>query len=176
MLKVVITGGSGGLGKAITERLKGEFLITDFSRTSGVDLTKGIPDFECDILILNAGVWKNDWRLNYEVPKEMAEVAPKNPLVIFILSNAAYRSYGNDDYTAAKSGLLRYANRKQMEGYNFTTISPGTIDTGFWDGAEVDNRKKGCMKPEVVAELVYQAIKAWQNGALITELVVLPRK
>ena len=209
MRTVIITGASRGLGKAIKERLlddcwttsyfdygqdalkRGDvsakteykYQSTDFSRTSGYDLTDfwgvehaldalkaSIPD----ILILNAGVWKNNWRLNYEAPKELAEQMPKDKLVIFILSNAAYQSFGNDDYTTAKGGLLHYARRKQREGFLFSTISPGTINTGFWDGAETDNRIRGAMRPEVVAELVYQIIKAHEAGALVKELIVTP--
>jgi len=186
MKKLLITGGSKGLGKEIVKKLQNEYepgfgghseqkyIIRDVSRTTGYDLTKEIPEFDCDILILNAGIWKNDWRLNYEVPKEMAERAAKGTLVVFILSNAAYQSFGNDDYTAAKSGLLHYVRRKQREGFPFITISPGTINTNFWEAADVDHRKKGCMKPEVVAELVVQAIKAYENKALIRELIVIP--
>jgi MoaA/NifB/PqqE/SkfB family radical SAM enzyme len=177
MKRILGTGFSKGLGKCIVDKLKADmenvYKITDFSRSSGVDLTKEIPDFDCDILILNAGVWENDWVLNFEVPYKLAEQMPKDKLVIFILSNAAYQSYGNDFYTASKSGLLHYAQRKQREGYNFATISPGTVKTGF-TGAE--NEAKGCMKPEVVAELVYQAILAWENGALVREMIVTPIK
>ena len=193
MKRVVLTGGSKGLGLAIKERL-GDVVwdddlwpittATDFSRSSGCDLTLNsglkmvithIKRDNPDILILNAGTWKNNWRLNYESPKELAEQMPKDKLVIFILSNAAYRSYGNDDYTAAKGGLLHYIRRKQGEGFNFASISPGTIDTGFWDGAETDNRIRGAMRPEAVAELVYRIIKAYENGALVRELVVTPQ-
>lgn len=200
MYKVVITGGSKGLGKAIKtelgkwhaipghygeiqKQIPGENNITDISRTTGYDLSTEVGIISAkqyvqqekpDILILNAGVWKNNWRLNYEAPKELAEQMPKDKLVIFILSNAAYRSFGNDDYTAAKSGLLHYANRKQMKGYHFATIAPGTIDTGFWDKAEVDNRQRGAMQPLIVAELVFQIVRAWENRVLVRELIVTP--
>jgi short-subunit dehydrogenase len=170
-MKVLITGGSKGLGKEIKDRLIDHEVI-DFSRSSGIDLTKEIPSFECDILILNAGVWKNNWRLNYEVPKEMSERMPKDKLVIFVLSNAAYQSYGNDDYTTSKCGLLYYLRRKQREGYGFASISPGTINTGFWDKADIDNRKKECMDPKDVAESVYHIIKQFEKKVLIKEMIL----
>jgi len=190
MKRVIITGASKGIGKAIRNLLESPIFLTgepkykvaDLSRTSGVDLTKLsdsqirniLNELNPHILILNAGVWKNEWKLNYEVSRAMAERMPKDKLVIFLLSNAAYRSYGNDDYTAAKSGLLHYANRKQMEGYHFATIAPGTVDTGFWDKAEVDNRKRGCLSPAVIADSVYHIIKQAEKGALITEMIILP--
>ena len=195
MKKVVLTGGSKGLGKAIKDKLENtpifgrvEYQVIDFSRTSGVDLTKKIPEFDCDILILNAGVWEcnRNWdaalKLNLLVPMTMALKAATKWLkekrkghIIFILSNAAYQSFGNDLYSTYKSGLLLLARRLQKEKQMVSTISPGTIDTDFWDKAEVDNRKKGCMEPEVVADLVYSIIKAGEAGACVTELIVLPK-
>lgn len=200
MRKVVLTGGSKGLGKAIKdeigkwhavpgcafsiqEQIPPLYEVIDFSRTTGYDLdtTDGtykainkLVEINPDILILNAGKWENSWGVNYHAPKALAEKMPKGRLVVFILSNAAYQSYGNDDYTAAKSGILHYVRRKQREGYAFSSISPGTINTDFWAGAEVDNRKKGAMKPEVVAESVYHIIQQAEKGVLIREMIIMP--
>ena len=186
MKKVCLTGGSKGLGLCIKEELEHiyepgfgghserKYAVEDFSRSTGYDLTKTVPAVICDILICNAGCWNNDWKLNYETPRAMAEQVDKNTLVIFVLSNAAYNSFGNDDYTAAKSGLLHYARRKQKEGYRFCTISPGTINTSFWKNSAVDNRLKGCLMPEVVADSVVHIIQQAERGCLIRELIITP--
>jgi NAD(P)-dependent dehydrogenase (short-subunit alcohol dehydrogenase family) len=185
-VKILITGGEKGLGKQIKEFLFYED-VTSISRSNGYDLDskkgllkaiKLIRKIKPDVLILNAGKWDNSFFLNYISPKELSEEALKiNPTchVIFILSNAAYQSYGNDDYTASKSGLLHYARRKQREKFSVSTISPGTIDTDFWKGAKVDNRKRGAIHPELVAMLVSNIIAFFKaDKSLITELIILP--
>lgn len=194
MKRCLITGGSKGLGYAISamfaysychECQSDEFIkespyyIHEFSRSEGIDITKSFPIIDdIDILILNAGVWEGEQLLPlYKATKNIAlAYAPNIKHVIFILSNAAYQDYGNHDYTMVKSGLLHFARwlQKQYPKLKVSTISPGTMNTGFWNDAEVDNRKKGAMEPEVVAELVYSIIKAGEQGACVTEMIVLP--
>jgi len=175
-VKVIITGGSKGIGKAICDRLTPFFTVIDLSRSKGVDLLEEIPEIDCDILICNAGVWEGSWkdvmRLNCEVPIVLADQMPKDRLVIFILSNAAYKNYGNDAYTASKSGLLMYVRRKQEHGYNFATISPGTVRTGFTG----KNEERGYMFPDTIARKVAQIIVDFAEGALTTEHIIVPRK
>ena len=137
-----------------------------------------------DVLILNAGKWtsrsKNAvglmeyFRLNYLSPKEMALKAGKGTHIIFILSNAAYANYGNDDYTTAKAGLLLLARRLQKEGRKVTCICPGTVNTDFWKDAKEDNRKKCTpIEPWEIAEMVSLAIKL---PSVATEWRIEPRK
>lgn len=182
MPKIMITGASKGIGEAIRQRLGLEYDVVDISRSTGYNLLVRLPDEVCDVLVLNAGVWNcppiEMYKLNYLVPKQMAQRAlTRNPKthIIFVLSNAAYQNFGNDDYTAQKAGLLHFAKRLQREGHKVSTISPGTVNTDFWKDAVIDNREKGCMEPDVVAELIYSIIKAGENGALVTELIVIPK-
>lgn len=186
-MKICITGGSKGIGKAIIKEL---FIatqadkigctmpieVTDFSRSTGYDLSKAIPviDNDIDVLILCAGAWKGNMFLNYTVNTALIDMVNKKTHIILILSNAAYQNYGNDDYTTAKAGLLLLARRLQKEGRKVTCICPGTTNTGFWDNAEEDNRKK-CIpiEPWEIAEMVSLAIRL---PSVATEWTILPRK
>jgi len=157
MQKVLITGGSTGLGKAIKDQIELDYIVEDWSRSTGHDITKEVPDFDCDILICNAGRWTGTWQdvfaLNYVAPINMSKYIiakwsreKRAGHIIYILSNAAYRNYGNDDYTTSKAGLRFFAERMDREnspwGIRISMESPGTMDTGFWDSAPLDNRKK----------------------------------
>ena len=185
-MTVVITGATKGLGKEIKYQLEEFYDVINISRSNGFDLSTidglekakdVIGEEKPTTLILNSGAWRNDFFLNYFSAKELSEKALEvNPKchVIFILSNAAYQSYGNDDYTTSKSGLLHYARRKQRGGYKVSTISPGTIDTGFWEDAEEDNRKKGALSPKAVASIVVSVMEVGKNGGVVTELIILP--
>jgi len=192
MKSVILTGGSKGLGKAIKDKLEHtyepgfgghseqEYVVTDVSRTSGHDIIEMIPCYkDLDVLILNAGIWEGkDLFPLYEATKIMASTHLwKHPHIIFILSNAAYQNFGNDDYATVKAGLLLFARRLQKEGHKVSTISPGTMDCdNFWENAVLDHRNEGCMDPKTVASLVQQVIKAGEQGAIVTELIVLPER
>jgi NAD(P)-dependent dehydrogenase (short-subunit alcohol dehydrogenase family) len=172
--RLVITGGSKGIGKAICEYLKDLYEIEDLSRTTGHDLTKDLPPIHAEALVLCAGAWKGTLTLNYHSPKMMLDKIDKKTHVVLILSNAAYENYGNDDYTTAKAGLLLKARRMVKEGYRITCISPGTVNTDFWKDAEVDNRTK-CIPIEPI-EVARCVALALASDSLITELIILPRK
>ena len=53
------------------------------------------------------------------------------------------------------------ANEVRDYGINVSVVSPGTIDTPFWDDANQDNRKKrATLKPEQVADVVKYVVNA----------------
>lgn len=192
MKKVIITGGSRGLGTKIKKAIFG-YDVYDISRTSG-NFDKAqevIVAHNPDIVIFNHGIWSGDnlVEVNLASTMRLAKQAwfemlrtKKQGLILFILSNSAYYGFsGNEEYAATKAGLLGFARclyetgRRSNPKISIATISPGTIgDTDFWKDATVDNRKNGAMQPEVIAEMVYQMIKSWEKGALVREMIITP--
>ena len=192
MRNVIVTGASGGLGAAIKKLLKEKkYKVKSLSLRGKKPFAWVIGEgsLKCSVLILNHGVWDDPdifW-VNTQSSMAMADDAHRNWIkqkkkghIIFILSNSAYFGFaGNEYYSATKAALLGYARCLRQtckpHGIKISTISPGTIGkTKFWNKAKTDNRKKGCMKPEMVADLVYSIIKAGEQGACVTELIVLP--
>lgn len=149
--KVLITGGSKGIGKAIKEELEKEgAIVTSISREEGYDVMKEedmgriarmIQD--SDILINNVGgmgtAGLEDW----------FEVFQKNFMTAFILTMAFLRPgktwgrvitissvYGKEKggtpwFNAAKSAQISLNKNLagRYEGITFNTISPGFINT-----------------------------------------------
>jgi len=196
MSKLLITGGSKGIGAAIKCKLQDEYEITDISRTTGYDLSKisgiekaqaKIKKLKPDVVILNHGVWDNKKivRINLEAPMALARFARwimiKNHIegqIVFILSNSAYDGFaGNEEYSATKAGLLGFARCLYKSCVNFgikvSTISPGTVNTDMWKQSRTDNRKK-CIpiEPWEMGEAVATTLKL---SSCVTEMKILPR-
>jgi len=169
-MKVLVTGGSKGIGKAIVDKLKDNYEVTSISRSEGYDLTK--PEDlvkvkqlakDCDILINNAGGVgsnPNEWRLalykNYVIMAELIESYLTREKafgrVITISSIYGKEKGHNPGFTASKAAQIAFM--KCLSGrYNkitFNTICPGHIDVG----KEFPDKVNSLGKPEDVANLV----------------------
>lgn len=187
--KVIAFGGSKGIGKAIVDKLKekGRYDIIEISRTSGYDLLEekiSLPTTEADIFIYSAGVgfFHNKGRIHKNIQK-MIRLDLEIPILltyrikakhyIYIGSNSSYYGFeGSDVYCAVKHGILGFARALRKSGKKVSVVSPGTVDTSFWDNS---GRKKPelCQKPEDVAEAVVCCI---ENDADIEELLITPHK
>jgi len=178
--RALVTGGSKGIGKSISELLKKEGVdVTVLSRTEGLkidvltDNLSSVPN-NFDILINNVGgggTWGseeyesfNEWD---EVYKKNAGVATKLTMkclpymkkkkwgrVITISSMYGKESGGKPWFVMAKSAeiaLMKSLSGK-YEGITFNTIAPGYIDVGKDFGNISEKAKIG--SPEDVANLV----------------------
>jgi len=169
--KVLITGGSKGIGRAIKQVLEKEGAeVIDWSRTTGFDLMKEIPKIpKIDILINNVGgggTWINSW-----------EVMEKNYGIALNLTNQFIQKIGrgkvitisSPGFAAAKSAQIAFM--KSLSGkhknINFNVVCPGHIATNkfFPDNPQTIG------KPEDVANLVVFLCSEKAdhiNGAVIT--------
>ena len=187
--KVIIFGGSKGVGKAIVKMLeeKGKYEITEVSRTSGYDLLNdniALPMDEADLFIYCTGVGHfhdkgklpenihNMIQLNLEIPISLTyRVNARHYL--YIGSNSAYFGFGGSDvYCAVKHGILGFARALRKSGKKVSVISPGTVDTDFWNGSGRE-RPDLYQRPEDVAEAVMSCI---ENKANIEELLIMPHQ
>ncbi len=187
-MKVLISGGSKGIGKAIKDRLDHE--VYDFSRSTKVDLmtdegleyTKEyLRNGHFQILINNVGgggTWtypdkklvmeKNFWIME-ELTKAFLHSKPKWGRVITISSIYGKEKGKNPIFTATKAAQIAYMKSLagRYKGVTFNTICPGHIQVGkpFPDNPKVIG------KPEDVAGLVNFLCSdeaSHINGATIT--------
>ena len=187
--KVIIFGGSKGIGKALVTILeeKDKYEITEISRTSGYDLFNDditLPLDEADIFVYCAGVglFHDKGRLTENINK-MIKINMEIPILltyrvkakhyIYIASNSAYSGFaGSDVYCAVKHGILGFARALRKSGKKVSIVSPGTVDTGFWQESGRE-RPDLYQQPEDVAGAVMSCI---ENKANIEELLIMPHR
>ena len=173
-MKILITGGSKGIGKAIKNRLNQEgYEVYDFSRTNKVDLMteEGIKftvDYlrkgYFDILVNNVGgggTWsymdkklvmdKNFWIME-ELTNAFLYSKPKWGRVITISSIYGKEKGHNSIFTSVKASQIAYMKclAGTVKGVTFNTICPGHIDVG----KPFPDKPKVIGKPEDVAGIV----------------------
>jgi short-subunit dehydrogenase len=181
-MKVILFGGGRGVGKAIKKELEDCLHeVTSISRTEGTWTTEP-PEGEFDVFIYCTGVGyfyeltneqvQDMIMLNFVIPIAMGRTV-KAKHYIFIASNSAYSGFeGSDVYCATKHGILGFARALRKSGKKVSVISPGAIDTGFWDGSGRPLPELH-MQPEDVADAVMACI---ENRACIEELLIMPQR
>jgi short-subunit dehydrogenase len=184
-MKVILFGGSRGVGKVIKDRLKdGGINVIDISRTAGTWTYPYTGPQVCDIFIYCAGLgFFHDRGKEGENITDMIERNLTSPIFmaltiqakhyIFIASNSAYSGFeGSEVYCATKHGILGFARALRKSGKKVSVVSPGAIDTGFWkdSGRPLPELH---MQPEDVADAVMACIN---NKACIEELLIMPQR
>lgn len=157
--RVVITGGTGGLGKAITLEFAGKGWEVVALGRSDLDLadtnamTRFFETNPCDLLVCCAGIirdvplyrmeeeqWDDVFAVNYKAAARCAAVALPGMLakgrghVVFVSSYAAlHPAVGQAAYATAKAalhGLARgMAEAHGRGGLRFNVVLPGFLET-----------------------------------------------
>lgn len=183
--RVLVFGGSKGVGRAVIKALPQEsFDVRDISRTTGVDLLAdpSLPVSETDIFIYCSGVGffhekgrseeaiRKMIRLNLEIPILLTfKVRAKH--YIYIGSNSSYSGFaGSEAYCAVKHGILGFARALRKSGKKVSVVSPGTVNTSFWNGSGRE-RPDLYQEAEDVAAAVVSCI---ENRADIEEILIMP--
>ena len=148
-MKVLVTGSSNGIGKAIAEKfLKNDFEVIGFDILDSTiehtnykhfkqNICDELPELEgINIIINNAGVQNdNDIDVNLKGTMNVTEkyITPNIKSVVFIASSSASTGSEFPEYVASKGGVLAYmkniALRISKYGATANSISPGGVIT-----------------------------------------------
>lgn len=171
---MVITGGTGGLGKAIALEFKvngwdvAALGRDDLELADDVSVTRFFENAPCDLLVCCAGMirdapllrmeeeqWDDVIAVNYEAAARCAAAAVPGMLakgrghVIFVSSYAAlHPAVGQAAYASAKAalhGLAReLADRYGSAGLRFNVVLPGFLETPMTEA--VSDRRKNVIR------------------------------
>jgi hypothetical protein len=123
-MKIVITGHTSGIGKAIYDRFSGIGL----SRSTGFDITKDsiLPYIDTDTCFINNAFTLADPYAQVRLLYESFEIAKK---VICIGSNTPYVGV----YKTSKDALSIACDDLFLEGYDVTVLKFGKVDSPYQD-------------------------------------------
>lgn len=152
MDKVLITGGSGGIAKAIAKCLNSHWVLFCPSRSeldvANLDqIEDHFKNRKYDVVINNAGSihvatvinsipekWISDIYVNLIAPYYVSRLALINGCrtIINISSTAGYAAYQEwSSYCASKAALITLTKCMAAEGIDAYVICPGATDTKF---------------------------------------------
>lgn len=187
MIKVLITGGRGGIAQGIVEYLKYmdefEFLLPGKDKLDVSNYASVSSYFkqhqDIDVVINNAGVihpsavkdsnvqdWIRDIEVNligtYLVSREA--LIHGNPTIINISSMAGYSAYKEwSSYCASKAGVISLTKSLSAEGRNVYVICPSGTDTKFRDKIDIPNNN--LMNPKEIGKIIFDIFnKKYQSG------------
>lgn len=227
-LRVLVTGGGRGIGRAIALRFAREGAHVVVAARTSPELDGVVAEIEAaggkglaaqmnvrdvgsvgaavwraidftggalDLLVNNAGVfdirsfedtdeelWTKTLEVNlsgaFFVTHEALDALEEGerPHVVNVASVAARQGFeGNVAYCASKYGLRGFGDALRVEvaprGMRVTTLYPGNVDTGIWDGIPGEWDRASMARPEEVAEAVWNAYHA-PEGADVADLDV----
>jgi 3-oxoacyl-[acyl-carrier protein] reductase len=98
--------------------------------------------------------------------------------IVAVASLAAVRAIpGCAAYTASKAGVLglvrALAAEVRARGVRVAALSPGAVDTPFWDQIPDPPDRSRMLRPEAVAEAAL-LIAAQPPGAFVEEIILAP--
>jgi NAD(P)-dependent dehydrogenase (short-subunit alcohol dehydrogenase family) len=107
-----------------------------------------------------------------------AMLAAGQGTIVALVSLAAVRAIpGCAAYTASKAGVLglvrALASEVRGRGVRVAALSPGAVDTPFWDAIPSPPDRSRMLTPEAVAEAAL-LIAAQPPGAFVEEIVLAP--
>ncbi len=183
---IVVTGGTGFVGRRLIKRIQGEYKIitrkpsdknhekADIRRYE--DVLKATKDAEVIIhLAVNSnhfGSFKNSYETNVIGTKNLLKAAEKNQVEKFIyLSSAAVNSPYNTNYTLSKK-LAEQEVLKHLETMNISILRPSFI----YDEKRISAMKKAFMLPfpfkkqklrlcyiETITDAIIKAVEKGKN-------------
>jgi 3-oxoacyl-[acyl-carrier protein] reductase len=188
MKKVVITGGSGDIAKAIANELEGSYEIflptrKELNVTDLDQINKYISKIKPDILINNAGAIKIQSIKENDMATQK-NIIDVNLTGVFACTGAALQNNPNakiinigssagttaradwSSYCATKAAVIMATKCWADEGVDTVCISPGRTMTQMRASMYPDEDKTTLMTPEDFAKVVVRAINGdYERGS-----------
>jgi ribitol-5-phosphate 2-dehydrogenase (NADP+) / D-ribitol-5-phosphate cytidylyltransferase len=174
--KVLIFGGSSGIGKACKEKLKDVFAPT----RQEVDLSKawGMKLEGYDAIIYSAGEYideKKIMKVNFESCVRLVKLAEeqnwKGNIVFLSSSSSTYGRQSQPVYSASKAALNSYIEARHRElaekGILINAIAPCKVNTRLLDIIHPDVPRDSVLTPEYVANHVLKYLDTDVSGHII---------
>lgn len=177
-MKALVTGGEGGIGRAIRARLEAEgYEVQSLDLVNGFDVTDpaawedvGAVDIAC----LNAGVLGGDYRRAIAVNvdgivfgmQRLASVM-QGGAIVATASLAGLTAMPSDPvYALTKHAVVGYVRSiaPLLEPIRLNAVCPGIADTGMIDGVREELGDFPLLAPAEVADAVWLAATSGRSG------------
>jgi NAD(P)-dependent dehydrogenase (short-subunit alcohol dehydrogenase family) len=193
-VRAIVTGGAGGLGTAIVERLRAEGLEVEvLDLTTGFDVTDeaaweavGPADVAClnagvlgdehDPAMLETGAYRRAMSVNVDGVvfgiRRLARVMPEGGRIVATASLAGLTGMPSDPvYAATKHAVVGFvrsvAPTLEKRGLSINAVCPGMVDTPMLSGetrAGLAAANFPLLAPSDVAEAVWVALTSGETG------------
>lgn len=178
--KVVITGGSGDIAKAIGRVLKTEYMVylphrSELDVTGSVAVKDYMQRVNPDILINNAGfiepvsilnqsedILEEHFRINVYGAFYCSRYALRNGCSLIINIGSSAGRKGKKDwsaYCASKAALIRFTESLYAEGHPAVCISPGRTHTKMRSRLVSSEDPNSLLDPMDLAKVVFNIIR-----------------
>jgi NAD(P)-dependent dehydrogenase (short-subunit alcohol dehydrogenase family) len=177
-VRALVTGGEGGLGRAIRARLEAEgYEVTSLDLVNGFDVTDPAAWEEVgavDLACLNAGVLGTDYRRAVSVNvdgvvfgvQRLASVM-RSGAIVATASLAGLTAMPSDPiYALTKHAVVGYVRSiaPQLEPIRINAVCPGIADTPMIDPVREQLADFPLVQPADVAEAVWLAATSGRSG------------
>lgn len=175
--KILVFGGSGGIGQACIRRLP------DYFAPKHKNLDLATDDWDIDLseygaIIHSAGEYANQDKImavNFDSCVRLIELAEKQGWkgnIVFLSSTCStYGRKGIPLYSASKSALNAYIESRHEElalkGIYINAIAPAKVDTKLQEAINPNTPKSSMMSPDRVADYVLRYTDTKVSGHII---------
>lgn len=177
-MKALVTGGEGGLGRAIRARLEAEgYEVESLDLVNGFDVTS--PDAwarvgPVDLACLNAGVLGTDYRRAVSVNvdgvvfgvQRLASVMREGAIVATASLAGLTAMPADPIYALTKHAIVGYVRSiaPHLEPVRINAVCPGIADTPMIDSLREQLGDFPLVEPAAVAEAVWLAATSGRSG------------
>ena len=167
-MKIVITGHTSGIGKALFDVLSIDYDVIGLSRSNGYDITTDLgrskiidAAYDCDVFVNNAFDYSNYTDAQVVLARKIFDLWNGEQKYIVNISSRVndFQQINNQQYADVKLSLDKFYEETSMSNTpSVLNFRPGATDTRVMQNSTVDK-----MTPEHVATVIKFVIDNLQN-------------